>query len=574
MNFINNLRVAYKLLILCVIGAVGMATLGYSGYSAMQDTTRDLNTISREKLKSIYYIGNCRHAMRYMQSMMLIATGASDLARVQSVTGKFDDGVREMEENLEKVRPIVEKDSELSKSYAQIQQDWTSYKTVLTEAMNLARSGHYAEGRAHYDANGAAVATSMGKHFVQISVTADEEAETMGQISDENAAATSRNMVIQSIMILAILIISSFWITKEITKPLDLMMAACARLRDGDFREVPRSSDTMRGDEFGQMADIIVSMRSTINKLMRNTGNSAEQLAASSQELTASATQSAQASEQVAQSVTNAAGAVVEQQQNVADTMESVDTTIVAIDNLTDTAHRVADNAKSSQSMADAGSAAIEVAVEKILSVEKIVNHSAATVDKLGQSSQEIGQIVETISAISEQTNLLALNAAIEAARAGEHGRGFAVVADEVRKLAEESQTAAQRITGLIDGIQKDTSEAVSSMQEGNTAVREGTHSVEQLRETFEQIRAASGEVTQRVQGMTVDLQHVAKEADNIKSKSQQISSDGGKVSQEMETVSAASEEQSASSNEIATASSSLAELAQELQNSLQKFKF
>jgi len=574
MNWLNNLKVAYKLLILCIIAAIGMITLGRSGYVSLQDANSDMNTIFSQNLRSIYYIGNCRHAMRYMQGMMLVATSAHDPKRVKDVTEKYQIGVKEMEENLDLLRPIAEANPNLKDAFAAIQKDWGSYRKLLDESIALTNAGKPDEGRALYDTAGAALATSMGKHFVQLSKTADEEAAAIEHESNEKASSTSRNMLILGIVTLLILILSSLYITKAITNPLHRMMDACAKLRDGDFRDAPRSPADMRGDEFGQMSDIVAAMRTTINKLMHTTNGSAEQLAAAAQELTASATQSAQASEQVAQSVTSAAGAVVEQQQNVTDTMDSVDSTIVAIDNLTQTANSVADDAATSQQQADSGSTAIETAVNKILGVEKIVNHSAATVDKLGQSSQEIGQIVETISSISEQTNLLALNAAIEAARAGEHGRGFAVVADEVRKLAEESQSAAQRITNLIAGIQSDTTEAVNSMKEGNTAVREGSFSVEQLRETFDQIRAASGDVAQRVQGMTRDLQHVAREADNIKSKSEQISSSGNKVSTEMETVSAASEEQSASSHEIATASSSLAELAQQLQTSLQKFKF
>jgi methyl-accepting chemotaxis protein len=209
-----------------------------------------------------------------------------------------------------------------------------------------------------------------------------------------------------------------------------------------------------------------------------------------------------------------------------------------------------------------------------MLSVEEIVNDSAATVDKLGQSSQEIGQIVETISGIAEQTNLLALNAAIEAARAGEHGRGFAVVADEVRKLAEASQTAAQQITSLIAGIQKDTSDAVNSMKKGSTAVREGTSSVEQLRDAFQAIRNASNIVVESAQRMIGDLQTVAADASTIGEKSASISSKGRQVAEEMESVSAASEEQSASAGEIASASKALAELAQTLQNPLHKFQY
>ena len=207
-------------------------------------------------------------------------------------------------------------------------------------------------------------------------------------------------------------------------------------------------------------------------------------------------------------------------------------------------------------------------------SIEKSVLAAAEVVEKLGESSKQIGQIVEAISGIAEQTNLLALNAAIEAARAGEHGRGFAVVADEVRKLAEESQGAAQKIANLIGAIQNDTDDAVASMHEGSVAVREGSKSVEQLRTNFDEIREASINSSKDAANMVREIQAVLNDTQKIKSSSEKISEKGGQVSREMESVSAASQQQSASAEEIASASDELSRLAQDLQNSLQAFKY
>ena len=574
MQVFRNLKVAYKLFCLCIIAAIGIAIMGLSDYGVMQDSKNDMTSMFNNNVRALYYIGNCRHGMRYMQGMMLIATTANDAARIKSVTEKYEDGKKELQDNLNEFNAIAQNNPHLSEAVSKVQADWDGYRKALDESMRLANEGRGSEGRAYYDKNGAKLATALGASFVKLSDMAHEEAEIINAQNDRQIDSASWGIVIHSVLILAVLVVASLFVTKEITAPLDMMMRMCEKLRDGDFRITPLGAAAVRQDEFGRMAEIVVAMRETISKLMQKTFGSANELAASADSLTDSAQQSAQASDLVAQSVTNAAGAVVEQQQHVSDTMGSVDNCLTAIERLTETAQSVAADANASQQNAEAGSQAIEVSINKIMGVEKIVNHSAATVDKLGQSSQEIGDIVEAISSIAEQTNLLALNAAIEAARAGEHGRGFAVVADEVRKLAEESQNAAQRITGLIEVIQSDTSEAVRSMREGSDAVKEGTYSVEQLRETFDQIRAASGDVASRVRNMTEDLRHVSDEAGNIKEKSEQISSNGGKVSGEMQNVSAASEEQSASSNEIATASHSLAKLAQDLQESLRKFQF
>ena len=268
------------------------------------------------------------------------------------------------------------------------------------------------------------------------------------------------------------------------------------------------------------------------------------------------------------------ASAVVEQQQQIGEAMESIDRAVVSISNLNKTTQSVSQHVGTANDEAAAGTQAVEDAVNQIISVEKIVNDSALTVDKLGERSKEIGQIVEAISGIAEQTNLLALNAAIEAARAGEHGRGFAVVSEEVRKLAEESQEAAQKIAQLIGDIQNDTTTAVDSMQKGNAAVRRGTESVEKLRDTFKLIQDSSDNVVQEVKVMVSELDVVSKATDTIRDKTNIISEKSAGVSSEMESVSAASEEQSASAEEIASASDELSRLAQGLQNSLQVFQY
>ncbi len=572
---LDNLKVSAKLTIIGVAAFVATVILGMIGYFALEHAQDGLELLYNKNTMSIYYVGRVRYNIRNMQVQCCLQPYTILEDRRKSRSDNFEQSIKDAEAAAAEYAKIIADKPEEVALFSKMQDEFKIYKANAGRLMTM---NAYAEGvddRAamnYYESEVRPHSIAINADLAKLQEESLKDAQASLNQGREDINASIRNMTLVCVGVIVFLTFVVVFVTRGIVAPLDRVMYVCAKMSDGDFRD--ETVNITRSDEFGSMLHSVAKLRTTINKLMRQTSTTTEQLAASSEELTASAHQSAQASEQVAQSVTNSASAVVEQQQQVGDAMDAIDHAMDSINRLNDTASEVAKQADASNQQAITGSKAIDAAVGQIVSVENIVNSSAATVDKLGQRSKEIGQIVETISGIADQTNLLALNAAIEAARAGEQGRGFAVVADEVRKLAEESQVAAQRISSLIGAIQTDTDNAVKSMHDGSVAVREGTRSVEELKTTFDTICSASDGVMQRTRDMSVELTNVKQNTQTIKDRSNRISANSAKVSTEMESVSAASEQQSASAEEIASASDSLAKLAQDLQSSLQKFKF
>ena len=229
-------------------------------------------------------------------------------------------------------------------------------------------------------------------------------------------------------------------------------------------------------------------------------------------------------------------------------------------------AQRTAEAALEVRQAALRGVGSAEAATTAAHAVRESSVQASEAIGQLAAKSEQIGQIVETITGIAGQTNLLALHAAIEAARAGELGRGFAVVAEEVRKLAEESQRAAATISGIVDEIQADPRSAVSVVEDGARRSGDSAATVAETRNAFERIDGAVGEVIEQAEAMARVTERIASGAEHMHAQMQEIAHVAEQSSTATDQASSATQQSSASTHQIAASADTLARSAQDLQ--------
>lgn len=351
---------------------------------------------------------------------------------------------------------------------------------------------------------------------------------------------------------------------------IDEIADAMRKISGGDLRIADLSIRS--DDEIGVLASGVNDMRQKLKNLLTGIARSSERVAASSEELTASSQQGAESISMVAQNTAEMTAASSEQSQTVDVLQRTIEDMRAKMHALHAEAGDMNSTAVSSAKNAAAGREKVDVAISMMKNVTEQVNNSAKVVGNLGRRSDEIGQIVGTISEIAAQTNLLALNAAIEAARAGEHGKGFAVVADEVRKLAEQSGSAAANISQLIVTIQNDTVSAVESIERGNNSVKDCMSSVLETGDAFRSIESQVDQLTGSVRRSIDHIEAVNTSSHEILDAVDRVHKTTGRVSDHATSVSAATEEQTATMEEIAEASRSLAQLASDMQTDVSKF--
>ncbi|HZR58752.1 MAG TPA: methyl-accepting chemotaxis protein [Terriglobales bacterium] len=328
----------------------------------------------------------------------------------------------------------------------------------------------------------------------------------------------------------------------SILGPLNKTMYVLQALAEGDLRQHVEVAST---DEIGVMGQALNKAIDGMSQTIQSIASTAEHVASASEEISSAANQQSQ-------------GAEIQKGQTdqVATAMQEMSSTVLQV---SENSNKAADASREAAETARKGGSIVEDTLSKMRVIATSVESTAQKMEGLGKSSDQIGRIAGVIDDIADQTNLLALNAAIEAARAGEQGRGFAVVADEVRKLAERTTTATKEIAQMIKNIQDETKSAVTAMEAGTKQVEDGVKSTSQAGDALKEIISMSEHVGEMIT-------HIATAATEQSSASEEINNN-------IEQIAKLVKEASDGSQQSAKACQDLSGLALDLQNMVSNFK-
>ncbi len=624
MSWFYNLKITYKLMLVSAIAIVFAAAASVVAIFGLRGLASQVDHMGKVDLEIVVAVADLQQQVARSQNLaMQVALTPTEAAGLRNQLSTANDAVKE---RLDAIGKLVD-DPALQAAYALVAQVWNSYTGAQNDALAIADPAVRAQ----------VIAGGTEQDTYQRLVTA------LGNLGDaaEQSASASSQAVVGSVKNTALLVggvlaagivlalLLSMVFGRRIVAPIVGIAAWSARLAEGDFSGEGAVQRQASKDESGILQRSFTEMAASVRSLIKQLQEMSQHLASSSEELTAAVTQSAQSMQEISDVVqgvsqgateqskalaevsgviakvqdmvkTVASGAA-EQAAAVEDTARLLGEIIEAIEQVAASAQGLAAGANQMAQAGEHGQKAVEDVVQGMQAIHEAVSGFGKRVEELGEQSGQIGAIVQMISEIADQTNLLALNAAIEAARAGEHGRGFAVVADEVRKLAERASKATKEIAALIGAIQKNTAESVQSMSATMQQVQGGVQVAAKAGEALQAIMQAVNAANDQIQGISAAAEElaasskqVAEAMDNVKTVATAQSTASAQIQQAMQQASAsvgdvasfaesylASADRlhervqsvAAVSEEIAAAAETLAQLATDLDKSVQRFR-
>ena len=511
MQTLANLTIRTKLIVLIAFSSLIMLAISAAGLWGTHSTQKAAESIYKDRLVAIQILNDMRNQQNQIRMLLLRARLETDAFEIVALTDKVSSSIFKVEQLLETYNKYKSIGEEKKLLEAFVSARATFGKTGVLPMIDLLQAGKFTEvDKLRRETMDPAFQTASDAidalTAYQISIAQQQYEQSVKQAAVLRIAAlatVSLGVLLAGLM--------GAVIGRSIHRGVVALEQGASKLAEGDLTaNIPTvGNDELSrvGTSFNQMAQQLSDLISQVNAACSLVNQNAGALSRSSSQV-------AQSSSQQSLRAAEAAGSA-EQFNNVFKEIAATSENIVSAVN----------NARELSKQGDKVVANVVQGIEK---VAKTVNESAEAIADLGQRSNHIGQILSVIKDIANQTNLLALNAAIEAARAGEQGRGFAVVADEVRKLAERTAAATSEISGMVSGIQNDTGRAVVAMRQSSADVQAGVslanqagralqeiaQSVEQVADMIGQIASATHEQSGTTEAFTLAIEEIAQMAD------------------------------------------------------------
>jgi len=507
MGALNNLKIRTKLTVFIVFAALMLVVTGGIGIVGITASKNALLSVYNDHLLGINQLNEMRNRQMQIRIQLLASRQETDLFEIT-------DGMDKVRSHMFNIENLI-----------------TEYKARLRNAQQMKLLDEFVAARVNFGMSGVlpmidllqksafSEADVLRKQTLEPAYDkASQAIDALIQYQVEQAKneydrvslltnfiyALSIGAVIAG-LVLSVLI--GLLIARSVSHGVTVLGQAAARLAKGDLTA---RAELNSKDELGDVANAFNQMAGNFASLIGELHQSADQVAGAAATLS-----------NTSDRVSDVSKAQVENAGSAANSIEDLNAAVKEIAQRADSAVTAADEANV---MSDHGQRVVAGAVQGIQQVASTVSEAAALIAALGQRSKEIGQIIQVIKDIAEQTNLLALNAAIEAARAGEQGRGFAVVADEVRNLAGRTAGATAEISNMIKTIQTETGSAVAAMENGTQQMEGGVDQANQAMQALQQINGSVKRVVEMIQGIAAATRSQSQATDTITIRVEKIS--------------------------------------------------